>query len=129
MSVYFIKRVSDGLIKVGFSDDPKRRLQQLQTGQPDRLEMILVIRGGMELERTLHIRWRHLNVGGEWFKPHRELLSYIDGALAVQCRIGLDLAPTEKPAEPAPELPLAERRALMAAGAQAVLAVLAKEPT
>lgn len=60
-----------GAIKVGRSDNPERRLHQLQTGCPYTLRIILVLPHGGHKERGVHRdlhRWRTRQVyGGEWF--------------------------------------------------------------
>lgn len=69
--LYIIQSRVTGAIKIGRSDDPERRLRQLQTGCPYALKIILVVDGGGNSERRVHQamsrhRTRH-TVGGEWF--------------------------------------------------------------
>ena len=69
--LYIIQSRVTGAVKIGRSDDPDRRLRQLQTGCPYALKIILVMRDGGVLEGMVHRnmhrhRTRH-TVGGEWF--------------------------------------------------------------
>lgn len=69
--LYIIQSRVTGAVKIGRSDDPDRRLRQLQTGCPYTLRTILVVDGGGRHERRVHHamerhRTRH-TAGGEWF--------------------------------------------------------------
>jgi hypothetical protein len=70
--VYFIGGKTNGPVKIGFtsSDNPKRRLGELQVGSPETLEILGQIDGTIETEHKIH-SFLHLHkVRGEWF--HRE---------------------------------------------------------
>lgn len=72
--VYFAR--NESRIKIGFSDDPARRISGLKA-QP-----IGCIAGNRETEASLHARFRHIRAygwGKEWFLPTDELLGYIAG--------------------------------------------------
>ena len=69
--LYVIQSRTTGAIKVGRSDDPEKRLRQLQTGCPNTLKLILVAENlGIQEKRVHHelrrYKTRHDN-GGEWF--------------------------------------------------------------
>lgn len=69
--LYIIQSKRTGALKIGRSDDPDRRLRQLQTGCPYTLKVILVMPDGGRLEGGVHKtmqrhRTRH-TAGGEWF--------------------------------------------------------------
>ncbi len=69
--LYVIQSATTGAIKIGRSNDPLKRLAQLQTGSPYRLRIILVVEGGGWREGEIHKKlsaWKttHAN-GGEWF--------------------------------------------------------------
>lgn len=62
----------DGLIKVGMSDDPYRRLNDLQSGSPVELRIVEVY--GFDtryeaaiLERSFHLAHADARRHGEWF--------------------------------------------------------------
>lgn len=74
-TVYFVR--AGDKIKIGFSTDAKTRINSLQTSNPERLELLGVIDGPESHERSLHHRFRHLHVLGEWFRAEADLLDYI----------------------------------------------------
>ncbi len=67
MSVYFL---SDGnKIKIGYSDRVIERVSDLQTGNPDKLELIgLIPNGTKRTELSLKKRFILDKVRGEWFQ-------------------------------------------------------------
>lgn len=69
--LYIIQSRVTGACKVGRSDDPNRRLLQLQTGSPHQLKLILALEGGGYREASVHRQMRaHKTRGsqsGEWF--------------------------------------------------------------
>lgn len=82
--VYFIQAGTDGLIKIGYSSDPKRRLANLQSPVP--LRLLATMRGGRKLERRLHKKLAAHRKHGEWFEPHRDVLAIIENAIEVESR-------------------------------------------
>lgn len=67
--LYFIQSHKTGMIKIGVSKHPEKRLKQLQTGCADKLRIIAVFEGLGWRERALHDRlkrWR-IRSNGEWF--------------------------------------------------------------
>lgn len=77
--IYFIRNIATGNIKIGFSDTPKQRLKELQTGSADKLILMKTIEGEKEAEAALHARFASCQLEGEWFKPTDELLEFIKG--------------------------------------------------
>jgi hypothetical protein len=75
--VYFIRGEQTGLIKIGVANNPSQRLANLQTGSPDRLELLGCTPGSSWGELRLHTRFAHLRQHGEWFTPGEDLLAYI----------------------------------------------------
>lgn len=82
--IYIVRpRGRDRPCKVGISQDPKKRLCEMQTGSPDPLELVAVIRpvmgprGGLfkdaknldaaRVEADVHRHLRKWRVHGEWF--------------------------------------------------------------
>jgi len=72
MFVYFIREEKSGLIKIGYSDNPQKRLKSLQTGQTKDLEIIMSVKGGVKLEAVLHKAFDCWRVRGEWFLLNRK---------------------------------------------------------
>jgi len=80
--VYFIQQGEDGPIKIGTANDPKKRLTELQTGNPSRLYLLGTVRGSTEREHHLHKRMKEHQTreGGEWFDPTGEVFTVIEEA-------------------------------------------------
>lgn len=79
MAVYFIG--NDDFVKIGQSQDPERRLKDLQTGSPVILRLLAVDEHGVEEIYHRHCESYHMH--GEWFRNSgkvarliRELNSY-----------------------------------------------------
>ncbi|MEU3363876.1 MarR family transcriptional regulator [Streptomyces pseudogriseolus] len=54
-------------VKIGVSDDPEARLDDLQTGSPVPLVLLWQVHGGQRLEIALHERFAAVRTHGEWF--------------------------------------------------------------
>lgn len=82
--VYFIQADQGGPIKIGFtSDDPQKRLSQLQTGNAARLRLLGSIKGDIAREKDFHDSLAEWRLQGEWFEAHPKVLSSIADALVV----------------------------------------------
>ena len=60
------------LYKIGYSNDAKKRLKSLQTGNPRTLEIVWSVSvtdqiQAVKLESDIHTKLASYNVGGEWF--------------------------------------------------------------
>ena len=75
--VYFA-RAGNGLVKIGCSDQPERRLTQIGEWVPYKIELAATIAGTYDLEAALHrmfaTSWSHL----EWFHSTPQLNRLID---------------------------------------------------
>lgn len=79
MAVYFIQSGDAGNIKIGTtSGDPRLRLGSLQTGNPEKLRLLVAVPGGVRVEHSLHARFASARVTGEWFEPTKELVSFVE---------------------------------------------------
>lgn len=76
--VYFIQDSHSGAIKIGKANRPEKRLKALQTGAPYPLSLLGVITADESTESTLHERFGHLLIRGEWFRPEPELLAFVN---------------------------------------------------
>jgi hypothetical protein len=68
----FIYVISSGAaVKIGYSEDPSRRLRQLQTGHERKVELAhqepVPAEQASKLERLVHEANRHHRIQGEWF--------------------------------------------------------------
>lgn len=76
--VYFILSKTDGLVKIGYSNTPKRRLSSLISEHKKPLEIYNVIDGDRDVERYFHKKHKEYHVKGEWFKSDLLLLNDYD---------------------------------------------------
>lgn len=72
----YAARGRGGLIKIGFSKAPDRRMRTLRLEHPD-TELIVYAPGGRVRERRLHDRLQAHRVDGEWFRPHPEVMDVV----------------------------------------------------
>lgn len=73
--VYFIK--SGEYIKIGVTTALKKRVEVLQTANPEKLEVLATVEGGERDEKFVHSIFKNHHVRGEWFSPHDEIYNYI----------------------------------------------------
>lgn len=64
--IYFIR--SGKYVKIGYSKNPKKRLDELQTGNPEKLKLIAVMQGNLQTEKSLHDLYSNKRIRGEWFR-------------------------------------------------------------
>ena len=77
MNVYLLKQL--GYIKIGKADDIFKRVKQLQTATPEKIEYIAskVVDNPLELENHLHVKYSQFKSSGEWFKLTEEHVNEI----------------------------------------------------
>jgi hypothetical protein len=56
-----------GVVKIGRSENPRRRLSDVQVNTPLRMQLIHVVEDGGDFERPLHREFADINITGEWF--------------------------------------------------------------
>lgn len=78
--IYFIQQGKDGPIKIGKSDAPQQRLEQLQTANPYQLNFLGGASDYTYNETDIHKKFKHLRLKGEWFKPEKELFDFMNKA-------------------------------------------------
>lgn len=76
--VYFIEAVGLSRLKIGYSDDPEKRLRQLTTGSPVSLRIHARMPGNQTMEKEIQSRFSHLKVDNEWFHFTDEIREYIE---------------------------------------------------
>lgn len=77
--IYFVLDPPSGHIKIGHSDDFKRRLKELRTEHGNRIEVLGVIPdSSRDRETSLHQRFFGHRIHGEWFYDHEDLRRYIE---------------------------------------------------
>ncbi|MBV8610914.1 MAG: GIY-YIG nuclease family protein [Singulisphaera sp.] len=78
--VYIARSRATGLVKIGFSRDPARRLDELALRHGP-LDLLLCLAGDRADEKALHRRFAGHAVGHEWFRVSRELESFVGSVL------------------------------------------------
>lgn len=76
--VYIFLNREHLICKIGFSNDPNKRLSQVQTGCPFKIVRGLMIEGGAEKEKELHQKYKDYRLEGEWFSIQGKLKEAID---------------------------------------------------
>jgi hypothetical protein len=77
-SVYFILAEETNRVKIGFSNEPERRLSDLQTGSPCTLRMLAVFpSNSVGTEKALHAKFAKQRVNGEWFHFHASIREFL----------------------------------------------------
>lgn len=100
--VYFIQS-ADGLVKIGWTADLARRLNNLNSASSSPLRVLATTPGGATLEAHLHERFSDLRERGEWFRPNDDLLRLVGQILEGRADIfaaglvGADSAEYESP--------------------------------
>lgn len=74
--LYLIKNTTNSAVKIGKSCNPTKRLKQLQTSCPDKLELISVLKYQGRREKEFHEKFSNLRLSGEWFKDDGSILEY-----------------------------------------------------
>lgn len=82
--VYAVRCTATGLVKIGVSRDVAGRMRVLQAHSAPRLDLLLVIPGGHDVESKMHQRYADRRAHGEWFRLsaadlrelHREALAH-----------------------------------------------------
>ena len=66
--VYAIGDTDHRLVKIGYSNDPQRRLTNIQITCPFAVSILWQTEGGATLEDALHGHFKSYHVRGEWFE-------------------------------------------------------------
>lgn len=74
--IYVIACTKTKTCKIGYSNNPQKRLKELQVANPNKLKLAKVIQGTINEEQTLHKTFEHLRLSGEWFQFGSELKNY-----------------------------------------------------
>lgn len=77
MSVYFAL-APKGLVKIGWSENPARRLLTLRTETRARLKLMAVVTGDKHTERKYHMRFGAYYSHGEWFYYKGKLRKFVE---------------------------------------------------
>jgi hypothetical protein len=79
--IYFISEILGSgkvsRVKIGYSANPHKRLQNLQTGNANTLEITKIVPGDKRDERLYHDRFKSLHLAYEWFRFDGDLKTFI----------------------------------------------------
>lgn len=78
MSIYFIRE--GGLIKIGYSNDVRQRVQSIINSLRGKGEFLGCMPGDRELEKHFHRKFSADHEYGEWFRPSDALTALISSA-------------------------------------------------
>jgi hypothetical protein len=70
LSIYLIKNDDDGLVKIGSSNNPERRILELKAQMKTKNLRLLAIMDGVsqDIERELHTKYTNLLAFNEWYR-------------------------------------------------------------
>ena len=68
-------------LKIGISNDSCRRQKELQNTSGRQIEILYVIPQKSNLELTLHEKFSHLRLMGEWFKYDKSIIDEFEKLL------------------------------------------------
>lgn len=77
MAVYFIQRLSDGAIKIGFTETAYERFKKLKREIREPVKVLCILEGDMSSEKSYHARFHECRIEGEWFAQGGELVEFI----------------------------------------------------
>lgn len=92
--VYFVQAIGVGLIKIGYSENLRKRVFDLRNGSPTPIALLAHMPGGRSEEYQLHSHLYAHRHRGEWFRPHELVL-----AAAKYARDNYDQTLTPEPLE------------------------------
>jgi DNA-binding XRE family transcriptional regulator len=75
--VYYIAAPETGLVKIGFANDPEKRLGKIRVDSPSLIVLLAFENGGKDKEAARHNQFAHLRARGEWFKLEADLVEHI----------------------------------------------------
>lgn len=74
--IYFFKM--GDFVKIGFSASWEERLKTIATSAPLPVEVLLLIPGSLQVERTLHLRFLAHRTQREWFRATPEIFEFVE---------------------------------------------------
>lgn len=75
--VYFLHNPRARALKIGMAANPERRRQALQVASPDKIRILGVIPGDVQMEGRLHHRFAAARIRGEWFRATGDMLGEV----------------------------------------------------
>ena len=82
--IYFIQNELTKNIKIGYSNDPEKRIKSLKTSIPENISILKVINGSRIEEKQIHKMFDKYRITGEWFYENKEILEFIKRDVYIQ---------------------------------------------
>ena len=74
--LYLILDESSKKLKIGRSKNVNKRLRQLQTSNSGVLSILFTIKGMGYREESVHKKFAHLHINGEWYEYDKSIIDY-----------------------------------------------------
>ena len=87
--IYFIEQ--EGIVKIGYSTNPNKRLSSLKLSNPNELVVRLIIEGTIEDEKKYHEMFKEYRHRGEWYLLSDEIQQFIADKQKVDLRYDFGL--------------------------------------
>jgi len=84
--IYFIR--FNGFVKIGFSNNPNKRIASLQVGLPIEVEVLNISKGSRADEKSLHKLFINSKAKGEWFEFTDDIKEYIKSLNDIKWKFG-----------------------------------------
>lgn len=84
--LYFLRY--ENYVKIGHSDAPNKRISQIQTSIPFKMEVLCITNGGFYDEKRLHGQFKEYRSNGEWFELSDAILDYIKSCKDLKWQYG-----------------------------------------
>lgn len=75
--VYFIEDEGNDQVKIGITNNVRKRIETLQCGHGAPLKLLGTLSGGRRIERQLHVRFNKYRIRNEWFRLSDEIREFI----------------------------------------------------
>ena len=79
MTIYVLR--ADNLVKIGFTEDLRKRVQNIIWAIPFPVEFVGHMPGGRDVERHFHDRFKSRHFSGEWFVETPEMRTVFEALL------------------------------------------------
>ncbi len=78
-SFVYVAEREDGAIKIGWSSDVMRRIQEMRKDSTAAVQLLACFPGDKPDELRLHDRFAASRIEFEWYRPDEEVQAFIDG--------------------------------------------------
>lgn len=76
--LYIVQGRDSGRLKIGYTTNIKERVEALQTGCSEKLDLLMTLDGPPSLEKSWHKKHFVYRLHGEWFEPGEDLMQDIE---------------------------------------------------